>query len=213
MAVREALTPVEHHRLVTRARRLSMLTLGWLLVDGAIGMTAGLTANSVALIGWGLDCGIEAAAAIVIIWRFTGARVHSAHAERRAQQLVAVSFLLLAPYVVVEAIDHLATGNRAGASWLGIALAATDAILMPVLGVAKKRLGAELGSFATTADGTQNLLCAYLSAAVLGGLLLNALVGWWWADPIVALLVAVVVVQAGRRTWRGEACEDLDYRR
>jgi divalent metal cation (Fe/Co/Zn/Cd) transporter len=143
---------------------------------------------------------------VVIIWRFTGSRIHSVDAERRAQQVVAISFFLLAPYVSVQAIDHLITGNKAGASWLGVALAATDAVLMPSLGLAKKRLGAQLGSFATTADGTQNLLCAYLSAAVLAGLLLNAIAGWWWADPIVALLVTIVVVQAGMRTWRGDAC-------
>ena len=189
--VRASLATTRHARLVARARHMSMLTLGWLLIDGAVGMTAGLTANSVALIGWGLDCAIEAVAALVIIWRFTGARVHSPHAERRAQQVVAVSFFLLAPYVVVEAIDHLVTGNQSGVSWLGIALAATDMILMPVLGI---RI---------------NLLCAYLSGAVLVGLLLNALAGWWWADPVVALLVAAVVVQAGARTWRGQACEDV----
>ena len=154
----------EHSVLVARTRHLSTLTLVWLLIDGVIGMTAGLTANSVALIGWGLDFGIAAIAAIaavVISWRFTGIRIHSADAERRAQQVVAVSFFLLAPYVLVEAIDYLITWNKAGSSWLGVALAATDAVLMPSLGIAKKRLGAHLGSFATTADGTQNLLCQF----------------------------------------------------
>jgi divalent metal cation (Fe/Co/Zn/Cd) transporter len=198
---------MRHDTLVRRARRLSWITLVWLAIDGVVGMTAGLTSDSVALVGWGLDCAIEAAAAVVIIWRFTGTRIHSARAERRAQQVVAVSFLLLAPYITVAALDHLHTGAGAAPSWLGIGLAATDAALMPFLGTAKRRVGSELGSFATHADGTQNLLCAYLSLAVLAGLLLNALAGWWWADPVAALLVAVVAVQAGRRTWRGETCE------
>jgi len=194
--------------MVRRVRLLSWLTLTWLLVDGVIGMTAGLAANSVALIGWGLDSGIEAAAALVIVWRFTGARVHSDKAERVAQRVVAISFFLLAPYVAVEAIDQLITGNAARVSWLGIALAATDAMLMPMLGMSKKRIGNRMGSLATTANGTQNLLCAYLSFGVLVGLGLNALLGWWWADPLVALLVAGVVVQAGWRTWRGQTCDD-----
>ena len=197
-----------HATGVRRAVLLSWLTLVWLAIDGAIGMTAGITANSVALIGWGIDCGIEAAAALVIIWRFTGIRVHSPDAERLAQKVVGLSFFLLTPYIVVTALDHLLTGNAASASWIGIALAASDAILMPILGLAKKRAGTTIGSAATTGAGHQNILCAYLSVAVLIGLAANALVGWWWADPVAALLVAVVCVQAGARTWRGEGCDE-----
>lgn len=198
----------EHGLLAHRIRMLSWLTLVWLTIDGIIGMTAGITANSVALIGWGLDCAIEAVAAYVIIWRFTGDRMHSAEAERRAQQVVAVSFLLLVPYIAVEAIDHLITGNTSGVSWVGIALATTDAILMPILGNAKKSSGKRLNSHATTRAGVQNILCAYLSIAVLIGLGANALFGFWWADPIAALIVAIVCLQAGISTWRGESCED-----
>jgi divalent metal cation (Fe/Co/Zn/Cd) transporter len=172
-------------------------------------MAAGATANSVALIGWGLDCAIQAAASLVVIWRFTGSRVHSRDAERLAQRAVGVSFFLLAPYIVVVAIDHLLTGNPAGASWVGIGLAATDVALMPVLGRAKQRVGGGLRLSATTSEGRQNVLCAYLSLAVLVGLAANALLGWWWADPLVALAVAVVVVQAGARTWRGRQCDDV----
>lgn len=197
-----------HATGVRRAVLLSWLTLVWLAIDGAIGMTAGITANSVALIGWGIACAIEAAAALVIIWRFTGSRVHSPDAERLAQKVVGLSFFLLTPYIVVTAIDHLVTGNAAKASWIGIALAASDAILMPILGRAKKRAGTTIRSAATTGAGHQNIVCAYLSVAVLIGLGANALAGWWWADPIAALLVAVVCVQAGVRTWRGEGCEE-----
>lgn len=186
-----------------RVRSLAWLTVGWLVIDGAIGMGAGLAADSVALIGWGLDCAIQAAAALVVVWRFTGSRIDSRAAERVAQRAVGVSFLLLAPYIVVVAADHLLTGRSSGASWLGIALAATDAILMPVVGRAKQRAGTALNSYATHSEGRQNVLCAYLSVAVLAGLALNAVAGWWWADPVAGLLVAVVVVQAGLRTLRG----------
>jgi divalent metal cation (Fe/Co/Zn/Cd) transporter len=199
----------DHARLIHRVKLISWIGLGWLLADGAVGMTAGITANSVALIGWGLDCAIQAVASLVIIWRFTGDRIHSDAAELRAQRVVAVSFFLLAPYIVVAAIDHLATGNASHTSWLGIGLAATDALLMPVLGRAKKRIGNQLGSAATAGEGRQNILCAYLSLGVLTGLSANPLLGWWWMDPIVGMLVATVVVQAGIRTWRGQGCDEL----
>jgi divalent metal cation (Fe/Co/Zn/Cd) transporter len=188
---------------VRRVRALSWLTVSWLVADGAIGMSAGLAADSVALIGWGLDCVIQAAAALVILWRFSGDRIDSVGAERLAQRTVGASFFLLAPYIVAVAVDRLLTGNAAGASWLGIGLAATDAALMPLLGRAKQRVGTTLGSHATRSEGRQNVLCAYLSLAVLLGLLANAVAGWWWSDPLVALLVAVVVVQAGVGSWRG----------
>jgi divalent metal cation (Fe/Co/Zn/Cd) transporter len=188
---------------------LSWLTLGWLLIDGIIGLGAGLRTNSVVLIGWGIDCGIEAVAALIIIWRFSGKRLVADHVERIAQRVVAVTFLLLVPYIVIEAIDHLVTGNSGGVSWIGIALAATDAVLMPFLGQAKNRIGRQLNSAAATGAGKQNVLCAYLSIAVLIGLGANAILGWWWADPIAALLVAVVCVQAGISTWRGDSCEPL----
>jgi divalent metal cation (Fe/Co/Zn/Cd) transporter len=197
--------PAERAALARRVRALSWFTVAWLAIDGGVGMTAGVVVDSVALIGWGLDCGIEAAAALVIIWRFTGKRIHSVAAERLAQQVVAVSFLLLVPYIVFVAVDHLVTGNAAGASWAGIVLAALDAALMPILGMAKKRLGRRLGSPATDGAGTQNILCAYLSIAVLIGLVANAALGWWWADPVVALVVAVACVQAGWNSWRGNA--------
>lgn len=197
----------EHARLVRRVKRLSWVTLAWLAVAGSIGMTAGAAANSVALIGWGLDCAIQAAACLVVIWRYTGTRVHSADAERTAQKAVAVSFLLLAPYIVVVAVDHLLTGNAAGASWIGIALAGTDVALMPILGRAKQKVGVGLASHATSSEGRQNVLCAHLSLAVLVGLTANAMLGWWWADPLVALSVAVVVIQAGVSTWRGRSCD------
>ena len=179
-----------HPALVGRVRQLTYFTLMWLAIDGAIGMTAGVAANSVALIGWGLDCAIQAAAAIVILWRFSARHRDSAEAERRAQRVVAVSYMLLVPYIVVVSIDQLVSHDAAAASWIGIALAATDAVVMPVLGQWKTRLGTQLGSHATRSAGKQNILCGYLSIGVLIGLGANALLGWWWTDPTVALLVA-----------------------
>ena len=176
--------------------------------EGAIGVTAGIRANSIALIGYGLDSTIEGIASIVIIWRFTGHRLHSDDAEARAQKIVAATFFLLAPYILVEATHHLLTGNKAQASWVGIGLAIISITLMPLFGRAKKQIGNQLRSNATAGEGTQNILCAYLSLAILIGLGANALFGFWWADPIVALIVAIVAVQAGARTWHGEACDD-----
>lgn len=203
-----SLSASKHSHIARRIRLLSWITLTWLVVDGLVGMSAGISANSVALVGWGLDCAIEAVAAYILIWRFSGLRLHSDDAERKAQQVIAISFLLLVPYIVIESINHLVSGNASGISWIGIALASTDAILMPFIGRAKKLSGEALGSHAAKRAGFQNILCAYLSIAVLLGLAANAMFGYWWADPIAALIVAAVCLQAGISTWRGEACED-----
>lgn len=197
-----------HATLVQRVKLISWLSLAWMTAEGAIGVAAGIMANSIALIGYGLDSTIEGIASVVIIWRFTGDRIHSDDAETRAQKIVAATFFLLAPYIIIAAIQHLATGNQARASWVGIGLATVSITLMPQFGRVKKRIGNQLQSNATAGEGTQNILCAYLSLAILVGLGANALFGLWWADPLVALLVAVVAVQAGVRTWRGEACDD-----
>jgi len=142
----------------------------------------------------------------VIVWRFTGSRLHSHRAEERAQKLVAIQFFLLAPYVAFEAVNTLLTADQPQASWLGIVLVTSSAIGMPFLGIAKRRLADQLGSVATRGEGTQNLLCAYLAATVLVGLLGNALFGLWWLDPAAALVVAGVAVKEGRASWRGEGC-------
>lgn len=199
----------DHTAPAQTLRRLSWLTMGWLAIDGVIGMTAGIASDSVVLIGWGLDCAIEAAAAVILIWRFAPNRLHSEHAERVAQRVVGATFVLLVPYIVLQAIDHLATGNASGVSWIGLGLAASDAVLMPILGQAKKRIGRQLGSAAAMGAGTQNILCAYLSVAVLIGLGANAIFGAWWADPVAGLLVAVVCLQAGVATWRGQGCDPI----
>jgi divalent metal cation (Fe/Co/Zn/Cd) transporter len=176
--------------------------------EGAIAITAGVVSGSIALVAFGLDSAVEGFASLVIVWRFTGSRLLSEAAERRAQKLVAVQFFLLAPFVTVEAVRDLVAGDQAETSWVGIALVTTSLVAMPVLGVAKRRLADELGSAATRGEGTQNLLCAYLAAAVLVGLLGNALAGLWWLDPLAALVVAGVAVREGVSSWRGEGCTD-----
>jgi divalent metal cation (Fe/Co/Zn/Cd) transporter len=193
-------------RLARLARMLSWLTLGWLGIEALVAIGAAVIAGSVALLGFGLDSGIEAMASVIVIWRFTGTRLASSTAERRAQRLVAVSFYLLAPYIAIEAIRALASTDRAETSIAGIVLTAGTAVLEPVLGLAKRRLGARLGSAATAGEGTQNLLCAYLAAAVLGGLLANTLFGVWWLDGAVALAISAWAVAEGRRVWAGRGC-------
>jgi len=175
-------------------------------LEGGIAITAGIVAGSIALIGFGIDSAIEGVASVVIIWRFTGGRMLSHAAEERAQKLVAVQFFLLAPYVTFEAIQHLAGAERPEVSVLGMALTASSLVGMPLLGVAKQRVAQRLGSQATHGEGTQNLLCAYLAAAVLLGLAGNALFGWWWLDPIAAFVIAAVAAREGLETWRGEGC-------
>jgi len=195
-------------RAARRARLLSWVSLAWMGAEGAVAITAGVLAGSIALISFGLDSVIEGAASLVIVWRFTGSRLLSHAAEERAQKLVAVQFFLLAPYVAAESIHKLVTGEQAETSWIGIALVTSSLIGMPILGRAKMRLANTLGSVATRGEGTQNLLCAYLAAAVLVGLLGNTLFGLWWLDPAAALVVAGVAVKEGVDSWRGEGCCD-----
>ena len=196
-------------RLERRARVLAWGGIGWHVVEFAIALAAGVAAGSIALIGFGADSLVEALAGFVVVWRFTGARVGSQGAERRAQQLIATSFFVLAAYVGAEAIRALVAGDRPGTSWVGVGLAAFTAATMPLLALLKRRVGRQLSSSATVKEGAQNMVCAYLSVGLLAGLLLNALAGWWWADPAAALLIAVVALREGRQSWRGEGCCEL----
>lgn len=200
------LDAAERDRLIRRAKALSWLSLGWMTVEGAVAVTAAIMAGSVALLGFGIDSAIEGVASVIIIWRFTGTRRLSEHAEQRAQKLVAVQFFLLAPYVAQDAIRTLIAGEHPSNSWVGIGLSISSIFIMPLLGRAKQRIGAQLGSAATAGEGTQNLLCAYLAAGVLVGLLANTLLGLWWLDPIVALGIAALAVKEGREAWQGEGC-------
>ncbi len=192
--------------LARRARLLSWASLAYMTLEGAVAITAGVLAASPALIGFGIDSAIEGFASLVIVWRFTGARLLSPGAERRAQVLVAVQFFLLAPYVGYESLGALLGGERPDASWVGIGLATTSLILMPALGRAKERIGERMGSVATKGEGQQNMLCAYLSGALLVGLTGNALLGLWWLDPAAGLVIAAVALKEGVEALRGEGC-------
>jgi divalent metal cation (Fe/Co/Zn/Cd) transporter len=196
----------EYLRLARRAKWLSWASLGYMALEGGVAIVAGIVAGSVALIGFGLDSAIEGFASVVIVWRFTGSRTLSHRAEERAQKLVAIQFFILAPYIAVESIRALVDGSHAETSIVGIALAASSLVVMPYLGRAKQRIGSRIGSSATASEGKQNLLCAYLAAALLVGLLGNTLFGAWWLDPVVGLLIAGLAVYEGRESWRGDAC-------
>lgn len=194
-------------RAAAWARWLAWASLVWMTAEGALGLIAGVAAGSIALIGWALGSAIEGLASGIVVWRFTGSRTLSETAERRAQQAVAVSFWLLAPYIAIEAGRDLIGGHQAEATMLGIVLTALSMVVMPVLGVAKRRLGARLGSEATAGEGTQNLLCAVQAAAVLVGLAVIARWdGGWWVDPVIALGIAGWSVWEGVEAWRGEEC-------
>ena len=193
-------------RLARLARTLSWITLAWMGIEGGVAVGAALAAGSVALLGFGLDSGVEAIASVIVIWRLTGTRLVSPTAERRARKLVAISFYLLAPYIAAEAIRALATGDRAETSIVGLALTAGTALFEPALGVAKRRIGARLGSTSVAGEGTQNLLCAYLALAVFAGMAANTLLGAWWLDGTVALGIAGWAVVEGRRAWAGKTC-------
>ena len=198
----------ERERLQRRARLLAWGGNAWHLVEFGIAIGAGIAAGSIALIGFGADSLVEGLAGFVIVWLFTGARLHSETAERRAQQLVAASYFVLAAYVGVESIRDLVAGNRPGVSWVGVGLAAFTAPTMPLLARAKRNVGRKLDSAATVGEAGQNMICAYLSVALLLGLLANALAGWWWADPAAALVIAAIALNEGRESWQGEGCAD-----
>ena len=198
----------ERGRLERQARLLAWGGIAWHFVEFAIAITAGIAASSIALIGFGIDSLIESLAGFVVLWLFTGRRLGSSSAERRAQQLIATSFFVLAAYVGIEALRALVAGTEPETSWVGIGLAAFTAPTMPLLALVKRRVGRKLGSAATVKEASQTFLCAYLSVALLIGLLANALLGWWWADPAAAFVIAGVAAREGLSSWRGEGCCD-----
>lgn len=206
VAATAARAGAERRRLLGRARWLTRLALGWHVLEAAIAIAAGVVAGSVALVGFGADSVIEVAAGLVVLWLVTGERSRSRDAERRAQQLIALSFVLLAAYVTVEALHDLIGGHHPAVSWVGVALSAVTLLAMPPLAAAKRRVGESLRSSATVSESRQTMLCAYLSAAVLIGLLANAVAGWWWADPLAALAIAAVATREARDAWHGQSC-------
>lgn len=179
--------------------------MAWNVIEAVVAIAAGAVASSIALIGFGLDSTVEVFSAMVILWQFRGI----AHErEAQARKLIAVSFFVLAAYVAAQAVVDLVTRDEPASSPTGIALAVASLLVMPVLALAKRDTGRRLHSHAVVADGNQTKLCAYLSAILLGGLVLNATLGWWWADPVAALGIAALALNEGREAWRGDACCD-----
>lgn len=199
-----ALTDAERQRLGRRAQLLAGASVAYNVIEAVVAVTAGVVAGSVALVGFGLDSVVEVSSGLTILWQF---RHHLPQSrERTALRLMAISFFALAAYVSVESVRALVSGHEPDSSTVGIALASLSLMVMPLLSWVQRRTGRALGSNAVVADGTQTLLCTYLSAVLLLGLVLNATIGWSWADPIAGLVIAAVAVREGRQAWRGEGC-------
>jgi divalent metal cation (Fe/Co/Zn/Cd) transporter len=198
---------IEADRGIVLRRRIRLLvgaTIAYNLVEAIVAVGAGTIAGSVALIGFGLDSVIEVSSAVAVAWQFAGPDPQ--RRERTALRVIACSFFALAAFVTVEAVRTLLGGAEPAPSTVGIVLVAISVVVMPGLSVAQRRAGRELGSASAVADSKQTLLCTYLSAAVLLGLVLNAALGWWWADPVAALGLAAVAAREGRNAVRGQSC-------
>jgi divalent metal cation (Fe/Co/Zn/Cd) transporter len=199
-----AVTPENRMRLGRRAQLLAAASVTYNVIEAVVAITAGLVAGSVALVGFGLDSVVEVSSGLIILWQFRHLLPESR--ERQALRLMAVSFFALAAYITFESLRALTGGHDPESSPVGIGLAIASLIIMPFLSWAQRRTGRALGSNAVVADSTQTLLCTYLSAVLVTGLLLNATLGWSWADPIAGLIIAAVAVKEGREAWRGEGC-------
>lgn len=195
---------VRRATLIRRAQLLAGATVAYNIIEGVVAITAGRSAGSSALVSFGLDSFVEVASGLIVLWQFRhvlpGAR------ERTAQRLMAGAFFLLAAYVSVDAVRVLIGGHEAEASAVGVGLAVLSLLVMPFLSRAQRTTGRALGSGTVVSDSKQTMLCTYLSAVLLVGLLANALLGWWWADPLAGLVIAAVAVREGLESWRGDAC-------
>jgi divalent metal cation (Fe/Co/Zn/Cd) transporter len=196
--------------LVRRGRQLEYFTILWNSLEGLVGVTTGALAGSVSLVGFGVDSFIEVTSGAALLWRMSAETDHCQRERREVQTLkiVGACFLVLAAYVGVDAIWNLWSRNPASPSMAGIVLAMASLVAMPLLSRAKRRVARGLGSGAMHADARQTEFCTYLSAILLGGLLLNALVGWWWADSIAALVMTPIIAKEGVDGLRGRACCD-----
>jgi divalent metal cation (Fe/Co/Zn/Cd) transporter len=196
--------------LLQRGRTLEYATVGYNVLEGVIAIGSGLLAGSIALVGFGIDSGIEVLSGLILLWRLNSRRDEEdrERVEARALKLVGWSFLILGAYVAWDAISSLIRRDAPDESFVGIALAAISVLVMPLLARAKRRVAAQLSSRALAADSKQTELCTWLSAILLGGLALNAIAGWWWADPVAALVMVPIIANEGIEALRGEHCED-----
>lgn len=190
--------------LQRRIRWIVAATIVYNVVEAVIALTAGTIASSSALIGFGLDSTIEVLSAAAVAWQFT--RREPERWEKGTLRVIAVAFFALAAYVTVSSGLALVGRVEVEHSPVGIALTALSVVIMPFLSLAERRAGRELGSATAIADSKQTLICTYLSAAVLAGLVLNGVFGWWWADAVAGLVIAAFALREGREAWRGDAC-------
>ena len=207
MLVSDELSRAVH---VRTGRSLELLTIGWNSLEAIIAVVAGVVAGSIALVGFGLDSVIEVSSGVALLWRLSldADVARREKLEAAALKIIGASFLALAAYVAFDAIFALWTRELPEASYAGIALAALSLVVMPLLARAKRRVASRIQSKALHADSRQTDICAYLSAILLGGLLLNALFGLWWADPMAALVMVPIIAKEGIEALRGETCCD-----
>ncbi|MGW9585442.1 cation diffusion facilitator family transporter [Microbacterium sp. NPDC055455] len=199
-----ALSADRRRVLQRRVRWIVAATISYNVVEAIVAITAGSVASSGALIAFGLDSTIEVLSAAAVAWQFT--RRDPERWEKPTLRVIAVAFFALAAYVIATSLLALLTRAEAEHSTLGITITALSLVVMPFLSLAERRAGRELGSATAVADSKQTLICAYLSAAVLVGLLLNSLFGWWWADALAGLVIAGFAIREGVEAWRGDAC-------
>ncbi|WP_320068715.1 cation transporter [Micromonospora sp. RTGN7] len=200
-------TPARRDALARRIRLLVAATITYNVIEAVVAITAGTLASSTALVGFGLDSVIEVSSATAVAWQFS-AREHAVREarEKTTLRIIALSFFALAAYVAVDAVRALIGTGEADRSIPGIVIATLSLAIMPFLSAAQRKAGRELGSASAVADSKQTLLCTYLSAVLLVGLVFNAAFGWSWADPIAALVIAAVAVKEGRDAWQGKGC-------
>jgi divalent metal cation (Fe/Co/Zn/Cd) transporter len=204
MATTSTLSDQRKHALHRRIRWIVTATIGYNLIEAVVAITAGTIASSAALVAFGLDSTIEVLSAAAVAWQFT--RRDPERWEKPTLRVIAVAFFALAAYVIVSSLFALIGRVEVEHSPLGIAITALSVVIMPFLSFAERRAGRELGSATAVADSKQTLICAYLSATVLIGLLLNSVFGWWWVDAIAGLVIAAFAIREGIEAWRGDAC-------
>ncbi|OFE17688.1 hypothetical protein BA895_14405 [Humibacillus sp. DSM 29435] len=197
-------TPQRRRQLARRAQQLAGASVAYNVLEAVVAITAGAAASSIALVGFGLDSLVEVGSGLVILWQFRHAMPETR--EKQALRYIAISFFALSGYVTFESVRSLLGADEATPTGLGVGIAVASLVIMPFLSWAQRRTGRELGSGSVVADSKQTLLCTYLSAVLLLGLLANSLFGWHWADPLAGLVIAVVAVREGIAAWRGEGC-------
>ena len=209
MSTQPVTSDLTRTQAVRRGRVLEYLTIGWNILEGLVAVGSGFVAGSTALFGFGVDSFIESLSGTALLWRLHGDE-QGEQRERIALKFVGVSFLMLAAYVGYEALKQLLLREPPDASYAGIGIAVLSLVVMPVLARAKRRVAVQLNSRAMQADSRQTDICAYLSAILLVGLVVNARFGWWWADPIAALVMIPIMGKEGIEALRGDVCDDCN---